>query len=43
LVIGVVVLSVRVKGERDRAVDLLTAAGVLRGATLGADKGALTK
>ncbi len=39
LVIGVDVRHASGTGERDGALDLLTAAGVLRGATLGADKG----
>lgn len=39
LVIGVDVRHAIGTGKRDGALDLLTAAGVLRGATLGADKG----
>jgi hypothetical protein len=39
LVIGVEVRHASVTGERDGALDMLTAAGIGRGATLGADKG----
>ena len=39
LIIGVDVRHATGTGERDGALDLLTAAGVRQGATLGADKG----